>query len=296
MSFPRVVSVAFLVLVTVPPAGILSAQSASFVDVDALIRKVVKSQKLAEDGLAAYTFDQVEVETKYAKNGRPKESESRLFYVFSGEDGKGGSRELVAVNGRPATDDEKKKIAEEDAKAKQKRLEKSAAVKARTTPQVSGDDDDPLVGSRRLSELLARYEYRIEREEVEDGRLYYVLRFAPKRGLKSHSVAEQALSGLAGEVVVDGTDYQVKSVTAYLVSPVKVAGGLAARVDDAAISYEAQPILKRRWFPCTVDLRVRGKTAVFVRLDTGYRFQFSNFRQFGVETESAASAEPPPGP
>src|SRR5258708_5015330 len=165
-----------LIAAAVLAGGAARAQQENVVDADTLIRKVVKSQKLAEEGMASYTYDQTEVETKYAKNGRPKETESRLFYVLAGGDeGKGLSRELVAVNGRPASDDEKRKAAEEDEKAKKKRLEKRAAEKARTQPKVSGDDDDPLIGTRHLSDLLAHYDYRVTREEVEDGRLCYVL-------------------------------------------------------------------------------------------------------------------------
>jgi hypothetical protein len=263
----------------------------SFVDADALIRRVVASERLAERSLASYTFDQLEVQTKYSrKKGTPKETEARLFYVFSGDAPGEGSRELVAVDGRPATDDQKRKLAEDDAKAKRKRLESRAAAKARSGPTVSGDDADPLVGGRRLSELLARYEYWIEREEVHDGRPCFVLRFSPRRGLKSNGLAEHALSSLAGEIVIDGVDFQIRRVDAVLVAPVKVAGGLAAKVDAAQVRYIAAPIAAvHRWFPCEVDLRVQGKTALVLPLDVGYRYEFSNFRTFRVETESAAA-------
>jgi hypothetical protein len=288
----RTVIPAFVVIAATRCVNADEAAPTSFVDAEALIRRVVKSQKLAEERMAAYTFDQLEVETKFAKGGRAKETETRLFYVFSGDAPGGGSRELVELNGRPATEDEKRKSADEEAKQKKKRLERRAARRVRNAPGVTGEDDDPLVGERRLSELLGRYRYWIDREEVRDGRLFYVLRFSPKPGLKTNGLAEQALAALAGEVTVDGTDYQVKRVEALLVSPVKVAGGLAARVEDAVVQYEAEPLAEGRWFPCAVDMRLRGKTAVFMRLDVGYRFQFSNFRSFKVETETAATAPP----
>jgi len=283
---PRAVTAALLALALTHR---VNAGQAPFVDADALIRRVVQNQKLSEQRLASYTFDQLEVETRFVKSGRPKQTESRLFYVFSGETPGEGSRELVALNGRPATGAEKRKAAEEDAKRKRKRLERRAADRSRKAPAVSGEDEDPFVGARRLSDLLGRYRYWVDREEIANGRLFYVLRFSPKRGLKTKGLSEQALSALAGEVVVDGTDYQVRRVDAFLVSPVKVAGGLAARVEDAEVRYEAEPLSPTRWFPCNVDLRLRGKTAVFVRLDVGYRFEFSNFRTFRVETETAAA-------
>lgn len=293
MSPPGVTLAALLSLLPLPARAIQAPPG--FVDVDALIRRVVKSQRLSEQSLASYTYDQLEVETKYARRGKPKETDTRLFYVFSGDAQGEGSRELVTVNGRPATESEKEAVAEEDARAKRKRLERRAAEKARKTPGVSGDDDDPLIGARRLSDLLARYDYGIAREEVIDGRPCYVIRFSPRHGLKTNGLAEHALSALAGEIVVDAADYQIRRVDAFLVEPVKVVGGLAARVDDAVVKYQAAPMgPAHRWFPCVVDLRLHGKKALLLSLDVGYRYEFSNFKTFRVETES--SAEAPPGP
>jgi hypothetical protein len=293
MSYRGAIAALLVSAVTVPPGA---HAAAPFVDADELIRRVVKTERVAEQMLAAYTYDQLEVATKFAKRGVPKDTEARLYYVFSGDAPGEGSRELVSVNGRPATIDEKQKVVAEDAKSRKRSLERRAAARARKAPGVGADEDDPLVGAQRLSNLLAHYHYWIEREEVRDGRLCYVLRFSPRHGLKSRGLAEQALSALAGEIVVDGTDYQVRALDAILVSPVKVAGGIAARVDDAVVRYEAEPIASsHRWFPCSVDLRLRGKTAIFLRLDVGYRYQFTNFRTFRVETESSASEGPPGG-
>ena len=49
------------------------------------------------------------------------------------------------------------------------------------------------------------------------------------------------------------------------------------------------------WFPCAVDFRVTGKTAVFFRLDTSFRATFTNLRRFNVETESDVRREPDAG-
>jgi len=88
-------------------------------------------------------------------------------------------------------------------------------------------------------------------------------------------------------------------VEARLTRPVKVAGGIAANVREATVTYEGLPVGARNWFPCAIDLRLKGKTGVFFRLDAGYRFEFANLRSFLVETESSVSASPPaetPGP
>ena len=55
---------------------------------------------------------------------------------------------------------------------------------------------------------------------------------------------------------------------------------------EATISYRGARLPQGVWFPCVVDLHLKGKTAVFFRLDTSFRFEFSGFASFSVETDS----------
>jgi hypothetical protein len=91
--------------------------------------------------------------------------------------------------------------------------------------------------------------------------------------------------------VIDAATFQIRSVEAHLTRPVKVAGGLAANVKEAGVSYTGQPVSGGLWFPCEVDFRVTGRTALFFRLDTSYRAEFANLRRFKVETETDVRPE-----
>lgn len=258
-------------------------------DVDAreLVKRVVKSQRRVEAAFAGSTFDQREVKITWGADGRAKEVVSRLFYVLSGEGGAEGSRELVEMDGRPATEDEKGKAAEEDERNRKKRLMEKAAGEARRVDKVSGDEDDPLVGRRRLSELIGRFVIRVTGEETVEGRPAYVLDFSPDpTAAPAKSLGDRALNSLAGRALIDAVDFQVRSVVAHITKPLKVAGGIAVNVKEAEIVYTGQPLGGDLWFPCVVELRVTGKTALFFRLDTSFRFEFANLRRFHVETES----------
>ena len=257
-----------------------------------LIRRVVKSQRHADSVFAGATFDQREVRITWDAKGRPEKVESRLFYVLAGENGAEATRELVEVNGRPATEDEKKKAVEEDEKGRRRRVEEKAEARAKETPRISGDEDDLLVVSRRLSELIGRYTIRLVGEEVIEGRPAYVLDFAPSPAAPPpKGLADRALNALEGRAIIDASTFQVRSVNARLTRPVKVAGGLAANVKEAAVVYAARPVGPGIWFPCGVDLRVTGKTALFFRLDASFRAEFTNPRRFQVETETDVRPE-----
>jgi len=258
-------------------------------DVDAreLVRRVVKSQRRVESAFEGATFDQREVKITWGDGGRAKEVVTRLFYVLSGEGGAEGSRELVEVDGRPATEDEKRKAAEEDEKGRKRRLADKAASEARQAERVSGDEDDPLVGRRRLSELIDRFVIRVAGEEIVEGRPAYVLEFSPDPAAPlAKNLGDRALNALAGRLLIDAVDFQVRSVVAHLTRPVKVLGGIAANIKEAEISYTGQPLGGDLWFPCVIELRLTGKTALFFRLDTSFRFEFANLRRFRVDTDS----------
>lgn len=266
-----------------PPRG----ASASGVPVSAeeLIRAVVRAQRRADLAVTASTFDQVEVRTDFGRDGRPKSVRRRLFRYLSG-DGPGVTRELLEVDGRPATEEERREVAAEDAKDRRRRADREAQRRASRPPEVSGSEEDPLVGPLRLSDLIGRFTFGPVEEVLADGRPAYALDFAPRPGLLTQSVLERALNALAGRVLVDATDLQVVSVEARLVAPVKVGGGLALNVRNATISYRAQRLADGAWLPCVVGLRLQGRTGLLFRLDSAFRFEFSGYARFLVDVET----------
>jgi hypothetical protein len=268
-------------------------------DPERLARLVARIQRLLETRWSGATYDLLEVRTTYGKDGLAKDVHRRLYYVLADEPGAAGSRELVQVDGRPATPDEVREAAEEDAK-RRRRIEERAARRASRPPGVSASGDDPTGDDRQLSEILGRFELRFVAEEVRDGRPVYVLEFRPRPGLPVRSVSDRALASMEGRTVIDATDLQITSLEAHLTRNLKVGGGILANVKDAGITYQSVRLAGGLWFPCTVDLHVTGKKALFFRLDTGFRFEFSNLKRFRVETESVVgepdeAGEKPPG-
>ena len=262
-----------------------------------LIRAVVRAQRRADLAVTAATFDQVEVRTDYGKDGRPKSVKRRRYQYLSGDDPREATRELVEVDGRPPTAAELEEEAEDQAKEAARRREsaaREARARAERPPAVGGDEEDPLVGPRRLSELIARFSYGPVEEVWWEERPAWALEFAPRPGLRVASLADRALNSLAGRVVVDAGALQVVSVEARLVSPVKLGGGLAANVRSASISYRAQRLADGAFLPCVVELRAKGRTGVFFRLDSAFRFEFSGYARFAVEVESEVGG--PGGP
>jgi hypothetical protein len=248
-----------------------------------LVRKVAEEQGRVDRSMKDWVFDQVEVRTDYGKDGRPRETRRRLFRYLAGAEPGSATRELVEVDGRPATDEEKAKVAREDEKQRGKQAEREEERKAKAREE---GEDEEIGRARRLSDLIGRFDYALAGVVEEEGRLFYVLEFRPRAGARGGSWADRALSSLAGTARIDASDFQVASVDARLVAPLKVAGGLAANVKEATVAYRGTRLAGHAWFPCAVELRLKGKTALVVRLDSAFRFEFSGFAFFSVETES----------
>lgn len=294
MRAPRQIALTLLGILVLLPATGRGADPAPPFDPERLAQLVARNQRLLEKRWSGATYDLLEVRTTYEKDGRPKEVHRRLYYVLAGEAGAEGSRDLIQVDGRPATPEEIREAAEEDGK-RRRRIEERAARRASAPPEVSGSEDDPIVDDRRLSELLSRFELRFVAEEVRNGRPVYVLDFAPRPGVPLRSVSDRALASMGGRAVIDATDLQITSLEAHLTKNLKVGGGLLANVKDAGMTYQSVRLDGGLWFPCTVDLHVIGKKVLFFRFDTGFRFEFANLKSFHVETESVIGEEPEGG-
>ena len=286
-------SLALLAAATVLGEARQGAEPLVPVSAEELIRAVARAQRRADLAVAASTFEQVEVKTDFGRDGRPKAIHRRRFRYTAG-DGSAVRRELLEVDGRPPTEAELVEVAEEDAKEHRRRVDQRAARRASRPPEVSGTEEDPLLGPIRLSDLISRFSYGPAEEVRVDGRPAYALDFAPRPGRAATRALDRALGSLAGRVLVDATDLQVVSVDARLVSPFRVGGGRAASIRDASISYRAQRFADGAWLPCLVGIRLEGRTAVLFRLDRSFRFEFSDYPRFLVDVETEISR--PGGP
>ena len=250
-----------------------------------LIRRVALAQGRVDRSLTDYTFDQGEIRTTTGRTDAGRRPAAAASSTSRGTS-RGGDRELIEVDGRPATGEEKREEAEDDAKQQRRQVERRGRGAASRPPAVGGRGGGPA----RRAEAPLRPDRAVRLRAVEGrrggGAVLYALEFSPKPGLPAASLGDRALNALAGRVLVDASDLQVVSVEARLVAPVKVGGGLAANVKEATISYRGARLPRGGWFPCVVDLHLKGKTAVFFRLDTAFRFEFSGFASFSVETDS----------
>ncbi len=274
---PRAASTALTLLV----ASLGFPLPARAVDPTPVVRKAAEEQRETERKAGRLAYERTEVQVELGSDGTREKTERKLFTVVS--DGPDVVlRELVAVDGRPAAEDEKERARRENEK-RQRRWEESRGN--------GGDDSDELMSGRLpLLDLLGRLQFHYAGEVVVDGRPTYLVEFEPKPGLVSHGIRDRVLNNFAGRAWIDAAEGQVTRIDGHLTKEVKVLGGAALDISSVRIVYEGHAALPGLWAPCREEIRISARAGFFLAFNREFRFEFANYRRLGREPTEAAMA------
>jgi hypothetical protein len=254
----------------VPFAVLFASMPARGQDVNEIVRLAAVRQRESEQRTAGISHDRIEVQTDFDSKQQLEESVRRL-YVFAGQSDGVLRRELLEVDGRAATDEEKGAARKED-------------ERRRRTP---GDDEGELMSGRLpLHDLLHRLDFRFVREEILDGRPSYLVEFRPKPGLISRTTRDRVLNNIAGLTWIDVAQVQVRKIEGHLTQSVKLLGGAVLDLRRVRIVYEGREVFPDVWAPCREEIQIAAKVAFLIGVNKEIRFEFSNFR--GPDSRSPA--------
>ena len=243
-------------------------------DVNALVLEAAARQREGEVSAGRIAFERIEVETEIDADGRPKAPARKRYSVVMDRRGVVG-RELLEVDGRPATDEEKEKSRREDEKRRRAALEANGE---------KSDEEELMSGRVPLLDLLPRLQFRLVGEELLDGRPTHVVDFQPKPGVVSKTIRDRVLNNFAGRTWIDVAEVQVRKIDGRLTTPVKVLGGALLDLKGVTLVYESREMRPGSWAPCREEIGITATAGMFLRFRREIRFEFSNYR----------SASPPP--
>lgn len=256
-------------------AGLLAAALASLgaapvpspADVDAIVFEAAVRQREGEVGAGRVAFERVEVETDLDAAGRPEKTRRRRYAVVM--DGRGVvRRDLLEVDGRPATEDERKESFRED----EKRRASAAKGGERS------DEEELMSGRVPLLDLHHRLDFRLLGEELLDGRPTWVVEFRPKPGLPAKTIRDRVLNSFAGKTWVDVAEVQVRKIEGRLTEPVKVLGGALLNLQGVRLLYETREVGPGAWAPCREEIGIRATAGMVLPFRREMRFEFSSWR------------------
>jgi hypothetical protein len=251
------------------------AQSASPPeDAETLIREVVANQKQLEVVRRNYIFHRRDEEQESDERGKVKNttvSEYEVFFVGGWE-----IERLLARNGQPLDDHEKKKQDEEVAKR-----EKRARENIRKEEVGEKTDKDVIT----LSKFLAADRFFNLRRETYHGLQVYAFDFAPKPDFKPHNFSEKVLESLGGTLWVDEDAKVAIRLEAHLIDGIKVAGGLVGSVKKGGnVIFEQEKVNDEVWMPSYGEIHLNYRI-VWSRTVANVVLKYSDYRKFKAETK-----------
>ena len=213
-----------------------------------LAERVLARAKEVEPLWTRYEYRRVSVQKELREDGTVKE-EHEARYLMVPRDGLVFAR-LIEKNGAPPTAQDVKRDEERHERAVRRREER------RRTGQVSSED-------RTLSkEILERFDFRIEKRELLNGRNTLKIALTPKPNPPAErNQIDKVLNRLRGHVWVDESLYDVVRADVQLTEPVRFYAilGIARKLN---VVYDAQLVDGRVWFPAKVEMAIDARRLV----------------------------------
>ena len=257
-----------VVLLGAACALLAGARPARAWDVDALVLEAAARQREGEVSAGRISLERVEVETELDSDGRRKKTERKRYAVLMDRRGV-VQRELLEVDDRAPTEEERERSRREDEKRKRASLEAG---------DVRSDEEELMSGRVPLLDLYHRLQFRLLGEELLDGRPTFVVEFRPKPNLVSKTIRDRVLNAFAGKAWIDVAEVQVRRIDGRLTTPVKVLGGALLDLQGVRLLYETREVLPGTWAPCREEIGITATAGMFLPFRREIRFEFSSYR------------------
>jgi hypothetical protein len=230
------------------PALIIAQDKASLPRREDIIQKMVERAKAwkekDENEEKQLSYRERMVIDKLQANGASRDREEKVYQVtpVKGEP----TPKLVQKNGKPPSPSDLK---EEEARL---RKEQEASQKRK--------DSDSENTIELNEELVGKYDFAMEGEEMAEGRPVYVLTFKPKsKNLPVRRKLDYALNRMAGKVWVDQEDYAIAKADMRLTESAQIWWGLLASLREFALMFEQTKMPDGCWFVKHFDMTVNAR-------------------------------------
>lgn len=221
------------------------------------------------------------------RRGREKKRTSSTYEVIPLEDGV--YRKLILRNGRP--------LSEKEARKQERKAE--ARLRRQRNPSPKGRARlERKHAERRRKEALfwedavRAFHFRYRGEEVLNGRPVAVVDLLPQEKYRPAEKDLWILDKIKGRIWIDRQDLQLSQVEMEFVKPVKVAGGLVARLYKGSTLWVRQEKLRDEvWFPRRFEVTMHGRIFLLKGFNMRMTGEFSDYRRFGTSVRMLQTSE-----
>jgi hypothetical protein len=212
--------------------------------------------------------------------GKTRAKEAKTYEVFFL-----GSEEvnrLVAKEGKPLTDQEKKKEDERVEKIYKKYQEKKKK-EAATADTAKKNEEDVDVG---IKDFLPASQFVNPRRERFHGQEMIVFDFQPRLGYKPKNLNERLIQTLSGVIWIDENAKEVVRLEARSNDNFKIGGGLLISLQQGMyFAFEQEFVRDEVWLPSSAEIHLSARAFLFVRFKGDVIERYSKYKKFGSDIQ-----------
>ncbi len=155
---------------------------------------------------------------------------------------------LVKVDGKPLSKSESDREATKERKAREEFINGKKQEKKNSRDLIVSE------------ELIARYEFKVEKREIIEGRPALVISFKPRAvKLKADSMADEVLNRLAGTLWVDEEEAELIRADLQLGERVNLWGGFLGTLETFKIRFQRKRLDDGVWVNQSAITEIRGR-------------------------------------
>ena len=222
------------------------------------------------------------------RKGREKKRTSSTYEVIPLDDGV--YRKLIRRNGQP--------LSEKEARKQERKAEARLRRQRSLSPSRRARLERKNAERRRKEalfweEAVRAFHFHYRGEEVLNGRPVAVVDLLPHENYRPAEKDLWILAKLQGRIWIDRQDLQLSQVEMEFIKPVKVAGGLVARLHKGSTLWVRQEKVRDDiWFPRRFELTMNGRIFLLKGFNMRMAGEFSDYRRFGTSVRMLP-ADPP---
>jgi hypothetical protein len=249
-------------------------------DIAGLMVEVEKNQKQLDMIRKNYTYIMDETELATDDKGKTRDKERNTYEVFFL-----GSEEVnrhITKDGKPLTDQEKKKEDERIDKI-YKKYEEKRKKEALAPEPPKKDEDNGDVG---IKDFLRASQFVNPRRERFHGQEMIVFDFKPRPEYKPKNLSERLIETLSGVIWIDENAKEVVRLEARTNDNFKIGAGLVVSLQKGMyFAFEQEFIRGEVWLPSYAEIHLSARAFLFMSFKGDVIDRFSDYKKFGADIQ-----------
>jgi len=271
-------------------AVVLPAQERPLPDFNTFAAEVKKHLATDEERQSGYVFNERRVEQKVNAAGRVTGESVKVYEVYPGLPGENRYRRLIEEDGRSVPPN---RLAQQDGRRRKEAEEyaRKQAITSERQKEAREQDKARQEYSAAVEDIFRIYDIRMLRREPIEGIDTILATLTPKPGARPQTDDGQVMRHFKARAWISESDYELVRVEIEAIDNLSFGLGLLARVHKGTVAtYQRRKVNGETWLPAEVTWTASARVLLLRRLRIRGVSEFSNYRRYGVDTNTTFGA------